>query len=40
MLQLDHLSVIAPDLAEGVAHARACLDLDIPFGQRHGYMGT
>jgi hypothetical protein len=40
MLKLDHLSVIAPDLAEGVAHVQGCLDLDIPFGQRHPYMGT
>lgn len=40
MLQLDHLTVIAPTLAEGAAHVRACLDLDVPFGQRHGYMGT
>lgn len=40
MLKLDHLTVIAPDLAEGVAHVRACLDLDVPFGQRHSYMGT
>jgi hypothetical protein len=40
MLKLDHLTVIAPTLAEGVAHVRACLDLDVPFGQRHGYMGT
>ncbi|PZO03717.1 MAG: riboflavin deaminase [Hyphomicrobiales bacterium] len=40
MLQLDHLTVIAPDLAEGVAHVRSCLDLDVPFGQRHDYMGT
>lgn len=40
MLRLDHLSVIAPTLAEGVAHVRACLDLDVPFGQRHSYMGT
>lgn len=40
MLKLDHLSVIAPSLAEGVAHVRACLDLDVPFGQRHAYMGT
>jgi hypothetical protein len=40
MLKLDHLTVIAPSLAEGVAHVRACLDLDVPFGQRHGYMGT
>ncbi len=40
MLQLDHLTVIAPDLAEGVAHVRDCLGLDVPFGQRHTYMGT
>lgn len=40
MLKLDHLSVIAPSLAEGVAHVRACLDLDVPFGQRHHHMGT
>jgi hypothetical protein len=40
MLKLDHLTVIAPTLAEGVAHVRACLDLDVPFGQRHAYMGT
>ncbi|HKU93645.1 MAG TPA: VOC family protein [Vineibacter sp.] len=40
MLKLDHLTVIAPTLAQGVAHVRACLDLDVPFGQRHGYMGT
>jgi hypothetical protein len=40
MLKLDHISVIAPSLAEGVSHVRACLDLDVPFGQRHGYMGT
>ncbi|KIU42911.1 MULTISPECIES: VOC family protein [Bradyrhizobium] len=40
MLKLDHLTVIAPNLAEGVAHIRACLDLDVPFGQRHDYMGT
>ena len=40
MLTLDHLTVIAPTLAEGVAHVRECLDFDVPFGQRHGYMGT
>jgi hypothetical protein len=40
MLKLDHLTVIAPTLAEGVAHVRSCLGLDVPFGQRHGYMGT
>jgi hypothetical protein len=40
LLHLDHLTVIAPSLAEGVAHVRECLDLDVPFGQRHAYMGT
>ncbi|MFC4174646.1 VOC family protein [Microvirga sp. GCM10011540] len=40
MLKLDHLTIIAPTLAEGVAHVRRCLDLDVPFGQHHGYMGT
>jgi hypothetical protein len=40
MLTLDHLTVIAPTLAEGVAHVRTCLDLDVPFGTRHFYMGT
>lgn len=40
MLALDHLTVIAPTLAEGVAHVQACLGLDVPFGQRHLYMGT
>jgi hypothetical protein len=40
MLKLDHLTVIAPTLAEGVAHVRSCLDVDVPFGRRHGYMGT
>jgi glyoxalase-like protein len=40
MLKLDHLSVIAPSLAEGVEHVRTCLDLDVPVGQRHAYMGT
>lgn len=40
MLHLDHLSVVAPTLAEGVAHVRSCIGLEVPFGQRHGYMGT
>ncbi|SMF40906.1 Glyoxalase-like domain-containing protein [Tistlia consotensis] len=40
MLKLDHITVIAPTLAEGVAHVRSCLDLDVPFGTRHAYMGT
>lgn len=40
MLALDHLTVVAPTLTEGVEHVRACLDIDVPFGQRHAYMGT
>jgi glyoxalase-like protein len=40
MLKLDHLTVIAPTLAEGVSHVRTCIDLDVPFGQHHRYMGT
>jgi hypothetical protein len=40
MLQLDHITVVAPCLEEGVAHVKACLDLDVPFGRRHEYMGT
>ncbi|WP_299395847.1 VOC family protein [Pelagibius sp.] len=40
MLTLDHLTVIAPTLAEGVAHVRDCLGLEVPFGTRHDYMGT
>jgi hypothetical protein len=40
MLQLDHITVIAPTLAEGVAHVRTCLDLDVPFGRQHPDMAT
>ena len=40
LLKLDHLTVIAPTLVEGVSHVRNCLDLDVPFGTRHDYMGT
>ncbi len=40
MLCLDHLTIIAPSLAEGVDHVRACLDLDIPYGGTHPEMGT
>lgn len=40
MLRLDHLTVIAPTLQEGVAHARNCLDIDIPYGGKHPEMGT
>jgi hypothetical protein len=40
LLKLDHLTVIAPTLIEGVSHVRNCLGLDVPFGTRHDYMGT
>jgi Glyoxalase-like domain len=40
LLKLDHLTVIAPALADGVSHVRDCLGLDVPFGSRHDYMGT
>ena len=40
MLSLDHLTVVAPSLGEGVDHVRACLDLDVPFGANHPEMGT
>ncbi|MDP4026552.1 VOC family protein [Methylobacterium sp. NEAU 140] len=40
MLVLDHLAVVAPTLAEGVAHVGACLGLAIPEGGRHREMGT
>lgn len=40
MLKLDHLTVIAPTLADGVSHVHDCLGLDVPFGSRHDYMGT
>lgn len=40
MLQLDHIAVIAPTLAEGVAHVRTCLDIEVPFGRQHPDMGT
>lgn len=39
-VRLDHLVVVAPTLGEGVAHVGACLGVDVPFGQRHAYMGT
>ncbi len=40
MLELDHITVIAPTLTEGVLHVKNCLDIDVPFGTRHEYMGT
>lgn len=40
MLCLDHLTVIAPTLAEGHTHLRDCLGLDIADGAVHREMGT
>jgi Glyoxalase-like domain len=40
LLHLDHLTVIAPSLREGVSHVRESLGIDVPFGTRHDYMGT
>jgi len=40
VLKLDHITVVAPTLVEGVSHVRNCLDLEVPFGTRHDYMGT
>ena len=40
VLKLDHITVIAPTLSEGVAHVQDCLGLAVPFGTRHDYMGT
>jgi hypothetical protein len=37
---LDHITIIAPSLAEGVDHVRACLDIEVPFGTKHPDMGT
>ncbi|HEU0229679.1 MAG TPA: VOC family protein [Burkholderiaceae bacterium] len=39
-LKCDHLVVIAPDLAEGVAYVRTHLGVDLPYGGRHPEMGT
>lgn len=40
MLQLDHLTIAALDLADGVAWAREKLGIDIPPGGHHPLMGT
>ena len=39
-LALDHLAVAADSLAQGTAHVREALGLDIPPGGRHPLMGT
>lgn len=40
MLRLDHLTVLAPSLREGVEHVRHCLGIDMPPGGAHPEMGT
>lgn len=40
MLTLDHLVIVAPDLAAGVAHVRDGLGVDMPEGGRHREMAT
>ncbi|WP_255471010.1 VOC family protein [Paracoccus sp. M683] len=40
MFSLDHLTVIAPTLREGVQHVEDCLGIAVPFGTRHAYMAT
>ncbi len=39
-LELDHLTVVAPSLEQGVEHVRDCLGLDVPRGGVHPEMGT
>jgi Glyoxalase-like domain len=40
MLHLDHLTIVAPALVDGVNHVRTCLGIDIPYGRVHPDMGT
>ena len=40
MPHLDHLTIVAPTLQEGVDHVGDRLGLDMPFGGRHPEMGT
>ncbi|WP_420411907.1 VOC family protein [Roseibium sp.] len=40
MIKLDHITVVPPTLTEGVRHVQDCLDIEVPFGTRHEYMGT
>jgi hypothetical protein len=39
-MELDHLVIIAPSLAEGAAHVRARLGIEMPAGGKHPQMGT
>jgi hypothetical protein len=40
MLQLDHITLAAATLADGVAYAEAALGVSIPVGGAHPLMGT
>jgi hypothetical protein len=40
MTEIDHIAVIAPDLATGVAWVREALGVEMPAGGRHPEMGT
>ena len=40
MTELDHIAVIAPDLATGVAWVREALGVEMPPGGTHPRMGT
>ena len=40
MLNLDHLTIVAPSLEAGAAYVRAQLDIDMPLGGKHPEMGT
>lgn len=40
MLELDHITVAANDLAEGVAHVESALGIAPPAGGAHPLMGT
>jgi hypothetical protein len=40
MLQLDHITIAAENLADGVAYAESALGVKIPFGGAHPLMGT
>lgn len=39
-VRLDHLVIIAPTLAEGLAHVRETLGVEVPPGGKHPLMGT
>ena len=40
MTELDHIAVIAPDLAAGAAWVREVLGVEMPAGGKHPEMGT